>query len=122
MTTNLYALIEVRPGHPNLGQPFYVGIGTAKRPYRHLAQSRTTKGHRNLRLHEILVSHRALGFVPDDAIGTDQPVGQFAAGFGRIWGGSRGGRLGKGSLVRHGDLRFWRERCFDGSVPKHGCS
>lgn len=64
MSTNLYALIEARPSHPNFGRPFYIGIGTAKRPYRHLAQSRATKGHRNLRLHEILVSHRLLGIVP----------------------------------------------------------
>lgn len=64
MTTNLYALIETRPGHPRLGEPFYIGIGTATRPYRHLQQSRTKVGHRNLRLHEILVGHQALGFAP----------------------------------------------------------
>ena len=64
MATNLYALVEARPGHPTMGKPFYVGIGTAKRPYEHLAQSRRKKGHRNLRLHEILVSHRALGIAP----------------------------------------------------------
>lgn len=64
MAVNLYALIETRPGHPSLGAPFYIGIGTSKRPYKHLAQSRSKAGHRNLRLHEVLVSHRALGITP----------------------------------------------------------
>lgn len=64
MSVNLYALIERRPGHPRLEQPFYIGIGTAKRPYKHLAQSRSKAGHRNLRLHEILVSHHALSIIP----------------------------------------------------------
>lgn len=64
MTTNLYALVEARPDHPNLGRPFYVGIGTDKRPYRHLAEARSRKGHRNWRLQEVLVSHQALRVAP----------------------------------------------------------
>ncbi len=93
MTTNLYALIEARLGHPCFGEPFYVGIGTAKRPYRHLAQSRTKRGHRNLRLHEILVSHSALGFVPGVMI-----IATFetkdAAGIAEIAEIARYGRIG----------------------------
>lgn len=64
MTTNLYALVEARPDHPNLGRPFYIGIGTDKRPYRHLREARSRKGHRNWRLQEVLVSHQALRIVP----------------------------------------------------------
>ena len=64
MATNLYALIEQRPGHPNFGLPFYIGIGTSKRPYRHLEQSRSKRGHRNWRLHEVIVSHRIIGLIP----------------------------------------------------------
>lgn len=64
MSVNLYALIESRNGHPQVGLPFYIGIGTAKRPHKHLLQSRSKAGHRNLRLHEVLVAHRELGTVP----------------------------------------------------------
>ena len=64
MATILYALDEARPGHAKLGKPFYVGMGTPKRPYEHLAKSRSKKGHWNLRLHEILTSHAALGIKP----------------------------------------------------------
>jgi hypothetical protein len=64
MTTNLYALVEARPGHPNFGRPFYVGIGTDKRPYRHMREARSRKGHRNWRLQEVLASHQALRIAP----------------------------------------------------------
>lgn len=60
MTTNLYALIEGRIGHANFGKPFYIGIGTDKRPHRHLREAKSKAGHRNWRLHEVLASHRAM--------------------------------------------------------------
>lgn len=64
MTTNLYALIEGRIGHENFGKPFYVGIGTDKRPYRHLREAKSKAGHRNWRLHEVLASHYSTGIEP----------------------------------------------------------
>lgn len=71
MTTNLYALIESRVGHENFGKPFYIGIGTAKRPRKHFAEANGKGGHRNWRLHEVLMSHRAAGIAPEiQIIGT----------------------------------------------------
>lgn len=64
VSTNLYALIEARVGHPNFGSPFYIGIGTAKRPHKHIAQARCKKGHRNPRLHEVLAGHIASNVLP----------------------------------------------------------
>jgi hypothetical protein len=55
--TNLYALIESRPGHPNFDKPFYIGIGTAKRPRKHLRDARSKAGHRNWRLQDVLAAH-----------------------------------------------------------------
>lgn len=64
MPTNLYGLIEQRPGHPNFGKPFYVGIGTNRRPATHLRQAATPKGHSNRRLHDVLAAHVACGVEP----------------------------------------------------------
>lgn len=63
--TNLYAFIEGRPGHPLEGQPFYVGIGTAKRPRTHLKAARSAAGHRNWRLQEVLAAHFLAAIEPE---------------------------------------------------------
>lgn len=62
--TNLYVLIESRPGHPNFDKPFYIGIGTAKRPRRHLREARSAAGHRNWRLQDVLAAHFAANIDP----------------------------------------------------------
>lgn len=73
MGTCLYALLEARTEHPNIGRPFYIGIGTKKRPYKHLAQARHPKGHHNSRLHEVLQAHISAGVDPGVVI-----IGTFA--------------------------------------------
>jgi hypothetical protein len=64
LTTNLYALLENRPGHERLGEPFYVGIGTAARPYTHFAHARTPKGCRNRLMQIVFDGHFAAGVDP----------------------------------------------------------
>ncbi len=68
---NLYALIEARPLHPNLGKPLYVGIGTAHRPRAHFRDARSPEGCRNRLLSLVLREHFALGIEPGiDVIST----------------------------------------------------
>lgn len=62
---HLYLLIERRAGNPNVGRPFYVGIGNKKRPLRHLFDAKTVAGHYNHRMQEILLGHIALGIEPE---------------------------------------------------------
>lgn len=64
MPTNLYGLIEQRPGHPNFGKPFYIGIGTAARPRQHISQARGAHGCRNRLLNLVLREHFAIGAEP----------------------------------------------------------
>lgn len=64
MTTILYGLIEGRPGHANHGLPFYIGIGTAKRPFMHFKQARSKRGHRNKALSMCLQAHFEIGIEP----------------------------------------------------------
>lgn len=60
----LYGLIEQRPDHPGFGNPFYVGIGTSKRPYVHFKHARSQRGCRNLLLHAFITDHFAEGIEP----------------------------------------------------------
>lgn len=64
MATLLYALIEQRPGHPNFGNPFYIGIGGPTRPQSHLKKARSIHGHYNLLMHSCLTDHLAEGVEP----------------------------------------------------------
>lgn len=64
MTTNLYALIEARPDDANFGKPFYVGMGTAKRPYTHFRHARGPQGCRNRLLQVVIAAHFAIGIEP----------------------------------------------------------
>ena len=64
MPVILYGLLEQRPGHPNFGSPFYVGIGTRRRPYRHFALARSKKKHPNQALQGVLEAHFALDIDP----------------------------------------------------------
>ena len=65
MPTQLYALLESRTGHPACGEPFYIGIGTKRRPKAHLTAARSAAGHRNWRLQEVLAAHLVAGTVPE---------------------------------------------------------
>lgn len=64
MPVILYGLLEQRPGHPNLGLPFYIGIGTRYRPYRHFALARSIKKHTNQALQGVLEAHFAMNIDP----------------------------------------------------------
>ena len=64
MTTILYGLIEGRPGNPNVGLPFYVGIGSLDRPKQHLRQARRPEGCRNRLLNLVIRDHLAIGIEP----------------------------------------------------------
>ena len=119
--TDLYALIERRPGHPNFGRPFYIGIGTKKRPRRHLREARSAEGHRNWRLQEVLAAHFMLGLepaieiletLPDRAAACDAERGAIAS-YGRMdldEGGilcnlARGGEGPDADLMRLPEIR-----------------
>lgn len=64
-SVHLYALIERRPGSPHEGEPFYIGIGNAKRPTKHFVAARSKDGHYNTRLQAALDAHFALGVEPE---------------------------------------------------------
>lgn len=64
MSTSLYSLTERRPGDPRLGLPFYVGIGTEKRPRRHFREARLGP-HSNPAMHAIINAHFAMGIEPE---------------------------------------------------------
>ncbi len=64
MSTILYGLIEQRPGALYFGHPFYVGVGTERRPRAHIRSARTKQGHRNPGVHDIISGHLALGIEP----------------------------------------------------------
>ncbi len=68
MPTILYSLIEQRPEHPNFGRPFYVGIGTNRRPRTHFVHARSTRKHPNARLQEVFEAHFAIGIEPAIAV------------------------------------------------------
>jgi hypothetical protein len=60
----VYGLIEQRTGHPLIGEPFYIGIGTSKRPFRHFALAKSAKKHPNPALQEVFEAHLATGIEP----------------------------------------------------------
>lgn len=64
MPTDLYSLIEQRPDHPNFGHPFYIGIGTIRRPRSHFAKARSEQKHPNQWLQEVFDAHFSLGIEP----------------------------------------------------------
>lgn len=64
MATDLYSLIEQRPGHPNFGGPFYIGIGTKRRPRTHFAHAQSNRKHPNIKLQEVFEGHFSLGIEP----------------------------------------------------------
>lgn len=65
MPISLYALIESRPSHPNMGQPFYVGIGNKVRPRAHIRDARKPAGCRNRLLNLAIRGHFDLGLEPE---------------------------------------------------------
>lgn len=64
MPISLYALIEGRPGHPNFGQPLYVGIGNRIRPRAHIRDAKKPAGCRNRLLNLAIREHLAQGIEP----------------------------------------------------------
>lgn len=64
MSTHLYALVEQRPAHPGLGQPFYVGIGVKDRLARHMRLARG-KRHFNPAVQSVFDGHFAEGVTPE---------------------------------------------------------
>lgn len=64
MPTILYGLIEQRPDAFYFGHPFYVGVGTERRPRAHIRSARTERGHRNPGVHDIIAGHLAFGIEP----------------------------------------------------------
>ena len=64
MATDLYSWIEQRPGHPTFGGPFYIGIGTKRRPRTHFVHAGSAKKHPNAKLQAAFDGHFALGIEP----------------------------------------------------------
>ncbi|MFH1604768.1 MAG: hypothetical protein ABIH03_12765, partial [Pseudomonadota bacterium] len=78
MAVNLYSLVERRPGHPWLRMPFYVGMGTANRPKKHLDNARRKERMNNL-LGIVVRSHRRMGVEPEIRILAVLPDKEWAA-------------------------------------------
>jgi len=63
MAQQMYALVENRPGNRMMGQPFYIGIGTAKRPRRHLTHAKYAR-HYNEDVQKVISRHWAADVEP----------------------------------------------------------
>lgn len=63
MTLVMYALMDKRPGAEY--QPFYVGIGTKRRPAQHIRAAKSAKKHSNWRVQRMMDEHFEAGVLPE---------------------------------------------------------
>lgn len=73
----LYGLYERRPGNKWFGQPIYIGIGTRKRPRKHLSDARRGR-HYNEGLQKVCRGHIARGLEPEVRILAILPNREYA--------------------------------------------
>jgi hypothetical protein len=63
MAQQMYALVENRPGNRMIGQPFYIGIGTPRRPRLHLTHAKYGR-HCNEDVQKVITRHWAVDAEP----------------------------------------------------------